>query len=119
MIRMPCYRVLHSYVHSGRIGVLAEFGCDSDFVAKSGEFRTFINDVTMHIAANVATDLESLHAEPFFKDDSRTVRDMLDEASRQLREDICVLRFVRWSVDDHERPFESMPPRSPAAAYPA
>lgn len=117
MAGIPSYRVLNSYVHLGRIGVLAEFGCESDFVAKSDKFRTFMNDVTMHIAANVATDLESLHEESFFRDESRTVGDMVDEASHQFREGICVLRFVRWSIDDYERPSEPIPPRNPASIF--
>jgi elongation factor Ts len=114
MMEMPVYRVLNSYIHLGRIGVLAEFGCDSDFVAKSEGFRSFMNDVTMHIAANGAPDIESLHEQPFFKDETRKVSDILDEASHKFREGICVLRFVRWSIEDYERPVQSTPPLVPA-----
>lgn len=40
-----------SYVHGGKIGVLLEVGCNTDFVARNDEFQQFCQDVAMHIAA--------------------------------------------------------------------
>lgn len=43
---------VHSYIHGGgKIGVLVEINCETDFVAKTEEFTNFVNDVAMHIAA--------------------------------------------------------------------
>jgi elongation factor Ts len=39
-----------SYIHSGRVGVLLEVNCETDFVAKTDDFKNFIKDVAMHIA---------------------------------------------------------------------
>ncbi len=44
--------VIESYVHSGRIGVLVEVNCETDFVARTEDFKTFVRDVAMHIAAS-------------------------------------------------------------------
>jgi elongation factor Ts len=43
--------VIEGYVHSGRIGVLVEVNCETDFVARTDDFKTFVRDVAMHIAA--------------------------------------------------------------------
>jgi elongation factor Ts len=44
--------LIHSYIHTGgRIGVLVEVNCETDFVAKTDEFKTFVKDFAMHIAA--------------------------------------------------------------------
>ena len=43
--------VIDSYVHSGRIGVLVEVNCETDFVARTEDFKAFVRDVCMHIAA--------------------------------------------------------------------
>ena len=43
--------VNQSYVHSEKIGVLVEINCETDFVARTDEFKTFARDVAMHIAA--------------------------------------------------------------------
>lgn len=44
--------MVHSYIHAGgKIGVLLEVNCESDFVAKGDMFQDFVKDVAMHIAA--------------------------------------------------------------------
>ncbi len=44
--------VVHSYIHlGGKIGVLVEINCETDFVAKTPEFQTFVKDIGMQIAA--------------------------------------------------------------------
>jgi elongation factor Ts len=42
-----------AYIHTGgKIGAMAEVNCESDFVAKTGEFQTFVKDIVMQIAAS-------------------------------------------------------------------
>ncbi len=41
-----------SYVHGDKIGVLVEVNCETDFVARTDDFKTFARDVAMHIAAS-------------------------------------------------------------------
>lgn len=43
--------IVDSYVHSGRIGVLVEVNCETDFVAKTDEFKTLVHDLALHISA--------------------------------------------------------------------
>ena len=44
--------LIHSYIHTGgKIGVLVEVNCETDFVAKTDEFRLFVKNLAMHIAA--------------------------------------------------------------------
>lgn len=44
--------LVHAYIHSGgRVGVLVEVNCETDFVARTDEFQVFVNDVAMQIAA--------------------------------------------------------------------
>lgn len=43
---------IHAYIHSnGKIGVLVEINCETDFVARTDDFLSFVNDVAMHVAA--------------------------------------------------------------------
>jgi elongation factor Ts len=44
--------LIGSYVHDGRIGVLVEINCETDFVAKTDEFKELVKDVSLHIAAS-------------------------------------------------------------------
>src|SRR6266704_5321769 len=43
--------LIESYVHSGRIGVLVEVNCETDFVARTADFKEFARDIAMHVAA--------------------------------------------------------------------
>lgn len=50
--RIASEGVVHSYIHGGgRIGVLVEVNCETDFVARTDQFKEFVNNVAMHIAA--------------------------------------------------------------------
>src|SRR4029077_20948138 len=44
--------LIGSYVHDGRIGVLVEVNCETDFVAKTDEFQELVKDLSLHIAAS-------------------------------------------------------------------
>src|SRR5262245_40909651 len=41
-----------SYIHNGRVGVMVEINCETDFVAKTDDFKMFVKDVAMHIAGH-------------------------------------------------------------------
>lgn len=43
--------LISSYIHMDKIGVLVEVNCETDFVAKTDEFRELVKDITLHIAA--------------------------------------------------------------------
>ncbi|MGI5898802.1 MAG: translation elongation factor Ts [Christensenellales bacterium] len=50
--RIASEGIVDSYIHmGGKIGVLVEVNCETDFVGKTDEFRSFVHDVAMHIAA--------------------------------------------------------------------
>ena len=50
--RVASEGIVESYIHGGgRIGVLVEVNCETDFVARNDVFRSFVKDVAMHIAA--------------------------------------------------------------------
>lgn len=50
--RIAAEGLVDAYIHSGgKIGVLVEVNCESDFVARSQEFRSFVHDLAMHITA--------------------------------------------------------------------
>jgi elongation factor Ts len=44
--------LIGSYVHNGKIGVMVEVNCESDFVARNSDFQTLVKDLAMHIAAS-------------------------------------------------------------------
>ena len=74
--RVAAEGVVESYIHmGGRIGVLIEVNCETDFVAKTPEFKSFVRDIAMHIAA----------ANPSFLDRTEVPNDTLDKEREILR----------------------------------
>lgn len=49
--RVAAEGIIGSYVHNGKIGVLVEVNCETDFVARNEDFQNFVKDVALHIAA--------------------------------------------------------------------
>mgnify|MGYP000560106905 CR=1 FL=1 len=96
--------VVHSYVHGGgRVGVLLEVNCETDFVARNDEFKALANELAMQIAAQDPETVEgddetALLAQPYIKDPKRTVEEVLKEHISKLGENIKVTRFTRYEL---------------------
>src|SRR5262245_15266217 len=135
-----------SYIHAGgKIGVLVEVNCESDFVARTPDFQNLVHDIAMHIAAsdpkfvrkedvtpeayerekeiyraqaastgkpaNVVEKIVEgkmskfyeevcLYDQPFIKDQTISVAQLIAEKIGKLGENISVRRFARFKVGD-------------------
>jgi len=75
---------VHSYIHpGGRIGVLLEINCETDFVARTDEFKTLVNDIALQIAGNppYAVNREDL-SEELIEKEKEVYRSQAIEAGR-------------------------------------
>jgi elongation factor Ts len=106
--------VVESYIHAGgRIGVLVEVNCETDFVANTEEFRKLAREIALQIAAmnpqvvssaDRTADMEgadeevALLSQPSIRDGSRTVADMIKDVIAKTGENIRVRRFERFEL---------------------
>jgi elongation factor Ts len=91
-----------SYVHAGgKIGVLIEVNCETDFVARNETFQRFARDVAMQVAAQ--TEAVPLLEQKFIKDPAKTIRDYLTEMIAKLGENILIRRAVRFEIGEEPR----------------
>jgi elongation factor Ts len=90
--------ILESYVHNGRVGVLLELRCETDFVARTDDFKNLAHDLVMHIAAMNPESVEALLAQPFIKDPSKNVGEVLKQAIGKIGENMVVERFTRYEL---------------------
>lgn len=90
--------IVDSYVHLGKIGVLVEVNCETDFVARNDKFREFVHEVTLQVAQSEARNVGGLLKEEYFKDPSRTIDDLLKEIIVKTGENIKIGRFVKYSL---------------------
>jgi elongation factor Ts len=71
--RVAAEGTIGSYIHGGRIGVMVEVNCETDFVAKSDDFQNFVKDVAMHIAAADPKFIRSTEMDQAFVDREATI----------------------------------------------
>jgi len=144
--RMTSEGSVASYIHAGgKIGVLVEVNCESDFVARTEDFKELVHDIAMHITASdpkyvrkedvtpsdfarekeifldqairsgkpaniaekmVAGKMEKFYEEvclleqPFIKDQTITIAQLIAAKVGKLGENISVRRFARFKVGD-------------------
>lgn len=144
--RIAAEGLVYSYIHmGGKIGVLEEINCETDFVARSDNFVAFCKDIALQIAAakplyvtsaEVPTDvldhekeilrIQALNEgkpeaivdrmiegrvkkfyeevclleQPFVKDPSKTIKDLLNEAILTIGEKISIRRFTRYEMGE-------------------
>jgi elongation factor Ts len=135
-----------SYIHAGgKIGVLVEVNCETDFVARTDEFQKLCHELAMHVAAldprfvrreevtedilarereiykeqarnsgkpeNIIEKMVSgkmekffeetcLYEQRFIRDETVTVREMIEQAIARMGEKVSVRRFVRFKVGE-------------------
>ena len=108
--------VVGSYIHSGgRIGVLVEVNCETDFVARTPEFRELAHNLAMQVAAMDPLHIDQsdlpegvevnpqeacLLQQAFIRDPSKTIDDLLKESVGKLGENIRVRRFTRFALGE-------------------
>jgi elongation factor Ts len=148
--RVTAEGVVGSYIHmGGKVGVLVEINCESDFVARGDEFQQLVKDVAMHVAAadprfatreevptgELAKEREILMDQlkndpknagkpddvlnkiiegrlnkfyeenvlidqPFVKDPSKTVGELVAEKIGSIKENITIRRFTRYKMGE-------------------
>ena len=144
--RIAAEGAVGSYIHmGGKVGVLVEVNCETDFVARGEEFQQLVKDIAMHIAAldpryvrreEVTPEMlekerdiykaqalatgkpepvvekivngkmekfyeeNCLYEQHYIKDESVTIREMIEQAIAKLGENISIRRFVRFKVGE-------------------
>ncbi|MBE5802007.1 MAG: elongation factor Ts [Clostridiales bacterium] len=98
--RIAAEGVVASYVsEDAKIGVVVEVNCETDFVAKTDNFINFSKNVAKHIAAANPADVDELMNQKFVDDESKTITDLVSDATVSIGEKISIRRFARYEVE--------------------
>jgi len=90
--------LVHSYIHNGRVGVMLELKCETDFVARNEEFQALAHELAMQIAAMNPQDEKELMEQEYIKDTSQKVEDLIKGAIAKIGENIKLGRFIRYEI---------------------
>ncbi len=90
--------LLETHIHNGRIGVLLEVRCETDFVARGEMLKVLAHDLAMHISAMNPATVDELLAQPYVRDESVPVGDLVKDVIAKTGENVRVERFARFEV---------------------
>lgn len=79
----------------GRIGVIVEVNCETDFVAKTDDFKAFVAAIARQVAVKNPATVEELLEQPYVDDESETISTLLNAAVAKIGEKISIRRFAR------------------------
>lgn len=90
--------LIEAYVHGGRVASLVEVMCETDFVARTDEFKTLAHEVAMQVASMNPKDAEELLKQEYIRDSSKTIEMLLKETIAKLGENIVLGRITRLEL---------------------
>ena len=112
--RVTSQGLIEAYIHTaGRIGAMVEINCETDFVARTDEYKQLAHCLAMQVAALAPKYISEaeikdgegldpkeacLLSQPYIKDPTRTVKDIIVEVIARTGENIKVRRFIRYEL---------------------
>src|SRR3972149_10395030 len=93
--------LIDSYIHqNGRVGVLVEVLCETDFVARTDVFKNLVHEICMQTAAMNPKNVDNLLKQEYIRDNSKTIEALIKEAIAKLGENIVIKRFQRFEIGE-------------------
>lgn len=97
--RIAAEGMVAGYVTSdAQIGVIVEVNCETDFVANTDNFKDFCAKIAHHIAKASPADVDTLLTQQFVDDPSKTITDLISDATVAIGEKISLRRFARYAA---------------------
>lgn len=91
--------LIEAYIHqTGRVGAIIEILCETDFVARTDEFKKLAKEVAMQVAAMNPENIESLLKQEYIRDSSMTMEKLIKSVIGKLGENITVRKIQRLEI---------------------
>src|SRR3989344_573433 len=91
--------IISYYVHANsRVGVLVKLLCETDFVARTEQFRELGHELSMHIAAMDPINIENLLSQTYIRDQDMTIDALIKDYIAKLGENIKIGEFCRFEI---------------------
>ena len=81
------------------VGAIVEVNCETDFVANTDNFKNFCKNIAKHVALSNPTDVDALMNQKFVDDESKTITDLVSDATVSIGEKISIRRFARYQTN--------------------
>ena len=92
--------VVDVYSHGGKVGVLVELLCETDFVARTQDFKNLAHELTLQIASMNPSSVEELLNQEYIREPGQSVDQLVKSVSAKLGENIQIGRFERIALGE-------------------
>lgn len=92
--------LVETYSHGGRVGVLVELLCETDFVSYTSDFKNLAHEITLQIASMKPQSVGELLEQEYIRDNSLTIEQLIKTVIGKLGENIQVGRFERIALGE-------------------
>lgn len=90
--------VVETYSHGGKVGVIVELLCETDFVARTDDFKNLAHELALQVASMNPSSVEQLLSQEYIRDTSQTVDQLIKLTISKVGENIQIGRFERISL---------------------
>ena len=91
--------LVESYIHNGgKVGALIVLQCETDFVARTDEFKALAKEIGMQVSAMDPENVEALLKQEYIRDASLTIEDLIKSVIGKLGENIVLREFKRFAI---------------------
>lgn len=91
--------IVDSYIHlNGKVGVLLEILCETDFVAKTDDFKKLSHEICLQIASMKPENAKELLKQEYIRDPKVTIENLVKQVIGKLGENISISRFERFQL---------------------
>lgn len=93
--------MVDSYIHAhGKVGVLVELLCETDFVAKTDDFKKLAHELCLQVASMDPKSVTSFLRQEYIRDPSINIEQLVKQVIGKLGENITVSRFIRFQLGE-------------------
>lgn len=92
--------LVEAYVHAGKVGVLIELRCETDFVARTDEFKLLSHEIALQIAAMNPKNTDELLKSAYIRDSALTIKALIKLSVSKVGENITIAKFHRLSLGE-------------------
>lgn len=93
--------LIASYIHgNGRVGSLVELASETDFVSRGEEFQKLAREIAMQVVAMEPASVEDLLEQPYIRDGSKTIKDLVTTVAASTGENVHVRRIQRFALGE-------------------
>jgi elongation factor Ts len=88
-----------SYIHTtGKVGAVVALTCETDFVAKTEDFRNLGREIAMQVASMNPENVEELLKQPYIRDPKNSIQDLVKQVAGKVGENVVVREFSRINI---------------------